>query len=225
MDRTTKDQRLEVLTMEKRKDIEKKFWDSYAGKYDSFIHKNAQKEYRNVFQLLKEDCKNSQSILEVATGTGLLSFEIYDDRKQMYACDISPEMIKIAKQKAIRQQKTKVKFDLEDINELNYTSGKFETVIASNVLHLLTEPGLAITELKRVLKEEGKLILPTYLHGDNLLSYSVSKIMGLSGFKARSRWSQKSFERYLKLHKLQIIRSRKIKSIIPLYYVVCERVN
>lgn len=211
--------------MKIEKESGRKFWDSHAAKYDSHINKGARENYQLMFQFLKDDSQNAKSILEVATGIGLISFEIYDAEKQMIACDLSPEMIKIAKQKAFTLNKRNIKFEVGDIYELNYQEGSFDLIIASNILHLLVQPELAINELKRLLSKNGILILPTYLHGHNLLSHLISRITSLSGFKVGSRWNKKSFESFLHMQKLEIIKSIKLKSIMPMQYVVCEKIN
>lgn len=40
-------------------------------------------------------------------------------------------------------------------------------VIVSNALHILPKPEKALTEIRRVLKEDGVLIAPTFTHAGN----------------------------------------------------------
>lgn len=47
---------------------EQKFWNSFASKYDSFVHKRASKTYDILYQTLLVDTKETKHLLEIATG-------------------------------------------------------------------------------------------------------------------------------------------------------------
>ena len=104
-------------------------------------------------------------------------------------------------------------------------SKSFDIVIASNVLHLLFYPEKAIQEMKRVLKDNGQIIVPTYCHGENLKSLLISRLMGLAGFKARNRWSIKSFKDFIEKNGFKIADSEVFKDKIPLVYIKASKVK
>ena len=204
------------------KNKEAQFWDTFAVKYDSFMAKRASKAYREVFGQLRFDTKNTVNLLEIATGTGIISFELCKQVSQIVATDLSPEMIKTAKEKAAKQSVTNIDFRIEDACHLSFSDNSFDTVIASNVLHLLVHPDKALKEMKRVLKKDGQVILPTYCHGNSLKSRMISNLMSLAtrkGFKANSRWSVKSFTNFVLQNGFRIIRENTIKGSIPLVYL------
>lgn len=209
--------------MKNRIEKERAFWDSFAKKYDSFINKNASKSYERLFVRLLHDTKTTTNLLEVATGTGILSFKLSDQIFQVTAIDIAPEMIEIAKSKSRDKQISNINFQVGDSCELDFENELFDTVLASNVLHLLYQPDLALKEMTRVLKPNGKIIIPTYCHGDSVKSHILSRLMGLAGFKARSRWSVKSFEKFVEECGLKIINSEVFKDKIPLIYLQASK--
>lgn len=198
---------------------ERKFWDSYAKKYDNFIAKRVSGSYNRLFQKLRKDAKNCPNLLEIGTGTGILSFELSGIVSNITAIDISPEMIAVARSKAVQGHGANIDFRVGDSCALEFENGSFDMVIASNILHLLHDPELALTEIKRVLKEDGQAILPTYCHGENIKSLLISRFMGLFGFRARNRWSTESFKKFVDKNGWIINDSEVFKDKIPLMYI------
>jgi len=98
------------VTMKQKK--ENQFWDSFAGKYDKFISKYANKTYARSLELMELELSIDSNILEVATGTGLISFAIADMVNSISAIDYAPEMIKIANAKLERLNTSNIKFSV-----------------------------------------------------------------------------------------------------------------
>lgn len=210
-------------TMEKRVELEMTFWDSFAKKYDKFINKNASKTYGIIFDNLAIDTSKSENLLEIATGTGIIALRLSNQVSKITAIDISPEMIKIAKEKSLQKSISNIDFRIGDSCNLEFQDKTFDTIIASNVLHLLFEPNLALQEMKRVLKDNGRIIIPTYCHGANLKSHIISRLMGLAGFKARTRWTLTSFRDFVRNNEFQITKEYLIRDKIPLVYLVAKK--
>ena len=72
------------------------FWNWFSGKYDKFIRITLDKTYKKLYRNLKTYVSKTDDLLEIATGTGLIAFEICNYVKSMKAMDIAPGMIKIA---------------------------------------------------------------------------------------------------------------------------------
>ena len=198
---------------------ERKFWDSFANKYDGFIRKRVSKSYDKLFQKLRSDTINCHNLLEIGTGTGLISIELSGQISNITAIDISPNMIEVAKSKAMKQKITNIDFQVGDSYNLNFSNASYDSVVASNVLHLLFEPEKALQEMKRVLKVNGKIIIPTYCHGQNIRSLLISRFMGAFGFKVRNRWSIKTFKCFVEKNGLKIEDSDVLKDILPMVYI------
>ncbi|MGE4587625.1 MAG: class I SAM-dependent methyltransferase, partial [Mangrovibacterium sp.] len=160
--------------------------------------------------------------LEAATGTGLISLQLSNLVSEVTAIDLSPEMLKIAKEKAEKQSVKNIDFRIGDICNLDFSDNSFYSIIASNVLHLLFDPGQAMQEIKRVLKENGTIIIPTYCHGENLTSHFFSRCMNIMGFRARTRWSVASLKKFVEKSGFEIIKCKLLKGVIPMVYLVAR---
>lgn len=209
--------------MKNQADKERKFWNSFAGKYDKFISKALGSTYENLYKNLIGDVQNTDNVLEIGTGTGLIAFRICEYAKSITALDYSPEMIQIAKKKQTGKQNTTIHFETGDCYNLNFNEKTFDLVIASNIMHLLTEPEKALSEIKRVMKLNGRVILPTFCHGDTTISRFLSGIFGLFGFRAYNKWSTGNFKKFIENNGFKIIRSEAIRSKIPLMYIIAEK--
>jgi len=92
-----------------------------------------------------------------------------------------------------------VKIRKADIMSLNFKDGEFDKVVAGNVIHLLDFPYEALTELIRVCKNGGKVIIPTYVNNENVgktnLFVSLLKNLG-ADFK-----KQFDFKSYIEFFK------------------------
>lgn len=200
-------------------------WDKFAKHYSGFIKRNLADAYAELYRQIKADVNGADSVLEVATGPGLIAFEISDVVNHIDAVDLSAQMIEVAKEVQRQKGMQNINFTCCDAYNLPFADGEFDIVIASNLLHLLKEPNVALMEMKRVLKADGKIILPTFCHGENFKSRVISFFMSLSGFKAENKWSEKDYEEYVRSNRFKIIRKIIIPGKIPLVYLLVENQN
>src|SRR5688572_12943397 len=215
------------VTMKKQIDnrieSERKFWNSKAHSYDKVVTKFFPKVYETILVNLIQDVNQSDKVLEVAVGTGILSIQMSGHVSHITAIDIAPEMLKIAKEKSERLQKSNIDFQIGDICSLKFDNKSFDIVVTSNVLHLLHKPELALQEIRRVLRDGGKIITATFCHGENLRSKIFSKIFALLGQKTKSRWSQKTFKEFVESNGFEITKEIYANGIIPLTYLVATK--
>lgn len=162
------------------------FWDKFASLYDFFEKIYNGKCYNALGERVAEFVEPTDKILECACGTGAISQSVAKYCYALTATDTSEGMMKRARKKC-RKLKN-VRFRKADIMELEYRDGAFDTIIAGNVIHLLDEPKKALTELERVCKKDGKLIIPTYLckefNSQPAFAVRFLKMIGLD-FKAQ----------------------------------------
>jgi len=201
-----------------RVDKERGFWSSFAPKYDTFM-KRVGPAYERIVQLIENEVDPADYVLEAACGTGLISMRIAPFVDKYFGCDISPEMVEIARSKALSSGISNIEFSVQDAYNMEFADDSFDAVILANALHIMVEPEKVLANISRILKSEGLLIVPTYLHGSGLLSRIISTVMGLSGFRAYHRWSAESFEKFIESCGYTILRSIRIKDKIPLIYI------
>ena len=73
----------------------KNFWDKNAGRYDRFMRKD-RAAYDEMYELIRPIVRH-KTVLELATGTGLIAKHIVNAAAHIEATDASPEMIAEAK--------------------------------------------------------------------------------------------------------------------------------
>jgi ubiquinone/menaquinone biosynthesis C-methylase UbiE len=199
---------------------ERGFWNKFAGLYDGFIKHTFNETYKALYKEIRQEVSGTDHVLEIATGTGLIAFEICDLVLYIDAIDLAPEMISIAQKKQSEKNILNINFDVGDSSNLHFRDSSFDKVIASNVLHLLIEPEEALSEIYRVLKPDGKAILVTFCHGENLRSRLLSKFMELSGVKVINRWSTQSYAAFIKASGFEILTMQILPGKIPLAYII-----
>jgi ubiquinone/menaquinone biosynthesis C-methylase UbiE len=209
--------------MENRQNKERRFWDRFANYYDSFIDKVFNKTYKTILENIESDLNISHSVLEIGTGTGIIPFSIYSKVSSIVAIDISPEMVRIANQKLERLKIKNIDFQIQDSYNLAFPDKSFDIVIASNLLHLLCEPEKPISEIKRVMKDNGFFIAPTLCVGENTKSKIIATIIAsLSGIKVVNKWSYKDYKSMLTNNGFVICKAVRIEDRLLTAYIVMK---
>ena len=198
----------------------KNFWDRNAGCYDRFMRKD-RAAYDEMYVLLRPVVK-AKTVLELATGTGLIAKHIVNAAAHIEATDASPEMITEAKRD---NRSAKLHFSVQDMFRLPYANQSFDVVIVSNAQpEPLPQPEKALQEIKRVLKDDGTLIAPTFTHAGNSFSGKVKAFfMKLAGFPLHSKWTSAEYLRFLSQNGWTVRKSAVLKASFPLTYAECVK--
>ena len=197
----------------------KNFWDKNAGRYDRFMRKD-RAAYEEMYALIWPVVK-AKTVLELATGTGLIAKSIVNAAAHIEATDASTEMIAEAKRD---NQSAKLHFSVQDMFFLPYADKSFDAVIVSNALHIVLQPEKALAEIHRVLKDDGVLIAPTFTHAGNSFSGKVRAFfMKLAGFPLHSKWTSEEYLRFLRQNGWAVRKSVVLKASFPLTYAECEK--
>ena len=196
----------------------KNFWDKNAGRYDRFMRKD-RAAYDEMYELIRPVVRH-KTVLELATGTGLIAKHIVNAAAHIEATDASAEMITEAK----RTRSAKLHFSVQDMFRLPYADKSFNVVIVSNALHIVPQPEKALQEIKRVLKDDGVLIAPTFTHAGNSFSGMVRAFfMRMAGFPLHSKWTSEEYLRFLRQNGWAVRKSAVLKASFPLTYAECVK--
>ena len=199
----------------------KSFWDRNAGRYDRFMRKD-RAAYEEIYELIRPIVRH-KTVLELATGTGLIAKHIVNAAAHIEATDASPEMIAEAKRD---NHSAKLHFSVQDMFRLPYANQSFDVVIVSNALHIVPQPEKALQEIQRVLKEDGVLIAPTFTHAGNSFSGKVRVFfMKRVGFPLHSRWTSAEYLRFLRQNGWAVRKSAVLKASFPLTYAECVKLE
>ena len=197
----------------------KNFWDKNAGRYDRFMRKD-RAAYDEMYELIRPVVRH-KTVLELATGTGLIAKNIVNAAAHIEATDASAEMIAEAKRD---NRSAKLHFSVQDMFCLPYAEESFDAVIVSNALHIVPQPEKALAEIRRVLKDDGVLIAPTFTHAGNSFSGKVRAFfMKLAGFPLHSRWMSEEYLRFLRQNGWAVRKSAVLKASFPLTYAECVK--
>ena len=197
----------------------KNFWDKNACRYDRFMRKD-RAAYDEMYALLRPVVK-AKTVLELATGTGLIAKHIVNAAAYVAATDASAEMIAQAKRD---NRSAQLHLSVQDLFRLPYADRSFDVVIVSNALHIVPQPEKALAEIRRVLKEDGVLIAPTFTHAENSFSGRVKAFfMKVAGFPLYSRWTSAEYLRFLRQNGWTVQKSVVLKASFPLSYAECVK--
>ena len=199
--------------------MKKTFWDRTAKIYDHFMKKD-HKAYKQMYSLIYPVVRHKQ-VLELATGTGLIAKHIVRSADHIEATDASQEMIEQAKQGV---KSAKLYFSVQDMFHLPYADQSFDVVIVVNALHIVPEPEKALSEIRRVLKDDGVLVAPTFTHADNTFFGKVKAFfMRLAGFPLHSKWTSHEYLVFLRENGWTVQKSTVLKASFPLAYAECVK--
>ena len=199
----------------------KNFWDRNAGRYDRFMRKD-RAAYDEMYELIRPVVRH-KTVLELATGTGLIAKHIVNAAAHIEATDASAEMIAEAKRD---NRSAKLYFSVQDMFCLPYAEESFDVVIVSNALHIVPQPEKALAEIHRVLKDDGVLIAPTFTHAENSIFGMIRAFfMRLAGFPLHSRWTSEEYLRFLRQNGWAVRKSAILKASFPLTYAECVKME
>ena len=197
----------------------KNFWDRNARIYNRFMRKD-HAAYETMYALIHPVVK-VKTVLELATGTGLIAKHIVNAAAHIEATDASAEMIAEAKRD---NRSSNLHFSVQDMFRLPYADESFDAVIVSNALHIVPQPEKALREIRRVLKDDGVLIAPTFTHAGNSFSGKVRAFfMTLAGFPLHSRWTSEEYLTFLRQNGWTVRKSVVLKVSFPLTYTECMK--
>jgi ubiquinone/menaquinone biosynthesis C-methylase UbiE len=119
--------------------------------------------------------KAEGKILEVGVGTGS-SLKDYPPGKRILAVDISQEMLRRAREK-VKNYSGTVELRREDAQSLPFEDETFDTVFSSLVFCSVQDPVKGLTELRRVLKKGGQLLMLEHVRSrDETLGNLMDKL-------------------------------------------------
>src|SRR6266511_2557191 len=104
--------------------------------------------------------------LEVAIGTGL-NLAHYPTDVRLIGLDLSPEMLALAETRAKEMGRT-IGLTEGDAQDLPFADGSFDTVVCTYALCSVPDDARAISEMHRVLKPGGRLILVDHIRSSVL---------------------------------------------------------
>jgi ubiquinone/menaquinone biosynthesis C-methylase UbiE len=114
-------------------------------------------------------------VLEIAAGTAR-NLPFYPDGVRLTATELSPEMLAIGRQRA-EDLSHPAELRLGDAQELEFEDESFDTVVCTLALCTIPDARRAVTEVHRVLRSGGRLLLMEHVRSPALPVRTVQRLI------------------------------------------------
>ena len=169
--------------------------------------------------------KDRYGVLDIATGTGDLAFEILNESRKkgkdikVTGTDFSEEMLDVARRKN-RERNAGIRFELGNAMNLKYRNASFDVVTSSFALRNVDNLERFASEAKRVLKPGGKFVFMDMARPDSwparLFLKSFWTIIGAIGLledKEAYLWLVGSVNRFDKHRFFMILKDTGFRNV------------
>ncbi len=198
----------------------KQFWQRFASIYGTIMERSSDQLYAQICAKIQPYLQQDMQVLELACGTGQLSFPLAKQVKEWEATDFSSSMIAQASKK---KPLTNLRFSVADATNLPFHSNSYDAVVISNALHIMPWPHKALEEIKRVLREDGLLFAPTFVRGESLGARIRVAAMQLAGFRVYHSWNAEELAGFLTLNGFEIIDQQEMGDrVAPLSFIMAR---
>ncbi|MDD4849959.1 MAG: class I SAM-dependent methyltransferase [Gemmiger sp.] len=207
--------REEPILKENKNGDNQQFWQRFAGVYGKAMQSSA-RLYDAIAAKMRRNLNRNMNVLELACGSGQLSFRLAGWVRLWEATDFSPTMIAEAKK---QKDSARLYFSVQDATSLPYADNSFDAVLVANALHVMPHPEKALAESRRVLKPGGVLYAPTFIHGNAPGFRLRVRLMSLAGFHTYYKWDEAAFVAFLQANGFQVTEHCVLgSSLAPLCY-------
>lgn len=117
--------------------------------------------YEHKLEITRKYLTPQSEVLEVGCGTGSTALLHAPFVKHIHATDYAHKMIEIANEKKAAQNVQNASFAVAVIEEMPPEPGKYDVVLALNILHILEDKPAALAKLHAFLKPGGYFISST----------------------------------------------------------------
>lgn len=143
-------------TVQKKYDRFSRFYDSLEGIFE-----------KNIFGKWRKDLVGNLKgkILEVGVGTGK-NLHYYNKNARVIGIDVSSKMLEKAKIKLNKLKNKNINLLQMDAQKLEFKDNSFDYAVCTFVLCSVPDPVIALNEMKRVVKKNGKILMIEHVLSD-----------------------------------------------------------
>ena len=169
-------------------------WQSYISKTLTFLY--------DWSQLSPHD-----RILDVACGTGEFARQVrsHHPAQPITGVDLSAAMLEVAREKC-----PTVDFQQATVKALPFPDHQFDVVVSANAFHYFDPVALALTEMVRVVRPGGRVIILDWCRDDWFCQLCDWVLHWLDPAHRRC-YTQAEFHLLLQQHPLQIVDHRRVR--------------
>ena len=153
---TASDRTALKLTLRKRKDKAREYFDELAGKFGrSYVPGRSWQALAHTLITLLP----AQNVADLGAGEGTLSQLLAKTAKKVIAVDNAPKMVEFGSRLAAEHGFANLEYRLGDIEDPPIEKGTIDLAILSQALHHAIHPERAIAGAHRILKKGGRLVI------------------------------------------------------------------
>ena len=154
-------------------EIKEKYWSRFSLTYDENQEYVVGKIFLNEVKRNINNLNDLGEVLELGCGTGYFTEAIVKNSKNVFATDLSEELLEKAKERLGGNYK--ITFQKENCMNISFASNKFNTVFMANLIHIIEDPLKVIQECYRILKDNGLLIITSFTNY-NMKTWEIIKL-------------------------------------------------
>jgi phosphatidylethanolamine/phosphatidyl-N-methylethanolamine N-methyltransferase len=167
---------------------ESRIYSDFAHFYDAVFGRAFVDHEHDVIEWL--NLRPGQRVLEVGIGTGI-SLHAYPPYVHVVGIDPSEDMLKHAVEKAHENEWKHVELRQGDALKLDYPDSSFDDVLTFHVMTVVPDPLKMMSEMVRVCKPGGRIVVVTHFASPNPVLYFLNTIINpvtkLLGWTTRLR--------------------------------------
>lgn len=206
-----------------KENTNKSFWERVARIYTRFMSGN-DAVYDAICEHMEKYIDQEKSVLELACGTGQITFRVAGKAKSWVATDYSENMVREAKGRNTGDARCcNLSFCVQDATRLTYEKETFDVVVIANALHIMPNPDAALKEIYRVLKKDGILFAPTFVYEKGYSKIFIW-MMERFGFKTYHKWQKREFAAYVSGRGFHVTGAYLLKAKpLPECVLICKK--
>ncbi|MFM8551405.1 MAG: class I SAM-dependent methyltransferase [Nitrospiraceae bacterium] len=147
-------------------------YSNYAGVYDQIFGRIFHESRESTVRRLS--VAHGERILEVGVGTGL-ALPLYPHHCRVVGIDLSASMLAKAREQVRRHGLTHVELSRMDAGQMEFPDDSFDTVMAAYVVTAVPDYRKVVTEMIRVCRPGGRIIMLNHFSNGNKLIAAVEK--------------------------------------------------
>src|SRR5213593_1855730 len=153
---TARDRTALKLTLRKRQDTAREYFDELAGKFGrSYVPGRSWRALSHALISLVPRL----TIVDLGAGEGTLSQLLAKSARKVIAIDNSPKMVEFGSKLAKKHGFTNLEYRLGDLEDPPVTKDSVDLVLLSQALHHAIKPERAIQAAHRILKRNGRVVV------------------------------------------------------------------
>ncbi|HEY2103539.1 MAG TPA: metalloregulator ArsR/SmtB family transcription factor [Chthoniobacterales bacterium] len=152
----TRDRTALKLTLRKRQDKTREYFDELAGKFGrSYVPGRSWEALSHTLITLLP----AMTVADLGAGEGTLSQLLAKTARKVIAVDNSPKMVAFASQLAKQHGLKNIEYRLGDMQDPPIAKNSVDLAIFSQALHHATRPERAIRHAHSILKKDGRIVI------------------------------------------------------------------